>query len=185
MDDKVLKEIESFKMFNPAEDSMEDLPDGPGNYIILLVPGSILPIKFQGIELENISQIEYKGIIYDVIYTGISSKSLRERDYYQHFKGNNAGRSTLRKSLGSLMGLEKIPRDINNPGNGKTKFRDDDESKLSAWMCANLLLLYKPSLKAAEKEKVLINRLNPPLNILGNNNVENRKFRDMLKKLRK
>lgn len=52
-------------------------------------------------------------------------------------------------------------------------------------MCANLLLLYKPSLKAAEKEKVLINSLNPPLNIQGNNNLENRKFRDMLKKLRK
>lgn len=185
MDDKVLKEIESFKLFNPAKDSMRDLPDGPGNYIILLVPGSILPTKIQGVEPENISRIEYMGITYDVIYTGISSKSLRERDYHQHFKGNNAGRSTLRKSLGSLMGLQKIPRDVNNPDNGKTKFRNDDESELSAWMCANLLLLYKPSLKAAEKEKVLINSLNPPLNIQGNNNLENRKFRDMLKKLRK
>ena len=44
---------------------------------------------------------------------GISTVSIRKRDYQQHFIGNNAGKSTLRKSLGSLMGFPKIPRDKN------------------------------------------------------------------------
>ena len=55
-------------------------------------------------------------------------KSLKKRDYKQHFAGNNSGGSTLRKSLGSLMGLKKIPRDKNNPFNGKTKFSETDET---------------------------------------------------------
>lgn len=38
------------------------------------------------------------------------------------------------------MGLKKIPRDKNNPFNGKTKFSETDENKLSEWMRHNLLL---------------------------------------------
>ena len=41
---------------------------------------------------------------YNVVYVGKSSKSLRIRDYKQHFTGT-AGNSTIRKSLGCLLAV--------------------------------------------------------------------------------
>lgn len=131
---------------------------------------------------------EHEGKQYEIIYTGISNKSLRKRDYTQHFTGNNAGKSTLRKSLGSMMGFAKIPRDKNKPQNGKTKFNPQDEATLSAWMKENLLLFYKPGISKEEIEKNeadYIRRYNPPLNIMGNYNEENRLFREKLSELRR
>ena len=43
----------------------------------------------------------------DIVYNGITEKSLQTRDYKNHFVGNNAGRSTLRKSIGSIFGYQK------------------------------------------------------------------------------
>ena len=76
----------------------------------------------------------------EVIYVGISSKSLRNRDFRQHFNGN-AGSSTLRKSIGSLFGFKKIPRS-QNQDDGKTKFNERDESFISDWMRRNLEFYY-------------------------------------------
>lgn len=167
-----------FELFDPMKDKEDKIPDKSGNYIVVLREKVELPV----IDITPIYNM-YKG--YRVIYTGISSKNLRKRDYSQHFTGNNAGRSTLRKSLGSLMGLEKIPRDAKKPENGKTKFTDADEEKLSAWMKENLLLFFLCENEFATLEEFLINELNPPLNIQGNKNEVNQDYRDKLRKLRK
>jgi hypothetical protein len=100
--------------FDPESDSESDIPNLPGNYIICLKPNSKLPKSDFDFESSKFNLLE-------VIYTGIAGKSLRKRDYKQHFTGNNAGSSTLRKSLGSLFGYKKVPRD-KDPSNGKTKF---------------------------------------------------------------
>ena len=83
-------------LFDPLRDTEMSLPDSPGNYIVVLRNSSILPEIGAKPVMKN---LEIDGRQFDVIYTGISSKSLRKRDYGQHFTGNNAGRSTLRKSL--------------------------------------------------------------------------------------
>lgn len=174
-----------FKLFDPKISTMDELPDKPGNYFIVLRVDSQLP----SIGITPIyHKWDYGGMEYDIIYTGISNKSLQARDYKQHFTGNNAGRSTLRKSLGSMMGFAKVPRDIKNPMNGKTKFDMKDEEKLSAWMKENLLLFYKSSTSPKEikdNEIDYIQHYNPPLNIKDNDNEENRSFREMLSKLRR
>ena len=174
-----------YKLFDPQIHTANRLPDELGNYVIVLRSGCQLPPI--GIT-PTYKQWEYEGKRYDIVYTGISNRSLRNRDYAQHFTGNNAGRSTLRKSLGSMMGFNKIPRDKNKPGNGKTKFNPQDEETLSAWMKENLLLFYKPGISKEEIEKNeadYIRRYNPPLNIMGNYNEENRLFREKLSELRR
>lgn len=170
-------------LFDPLRDTEMSLPDSPGNYIVVLRNSSILP----EIGIKSVMKsLGIDGRHFDVIYTGISSKSLRKRDYGQHFTGNNAGRSTLRKSLGSMMGLKKVPRDKNKPDNGKTKFADADEEKLSKWMRENLLLLYckVDEDKVHTLEEQLISELNPPLNLQKNYNAENMAFRAKLSELR-
>lgn len=176
--------VKNFRLFNPQVDTEKDLPDKPGNYFIILREGCQLPsIKITPI----MKKWDLNGAQYDIVYTGVSTVSLRKRDYAQHFTGNNAGRSTLRKSLGSMMGFRKIPRDKNNPGNGKTKFCESDEEKLSQWMRENLLVLYAPcgSVEKIENDEIMyIKSYNPPLNIQNNANEENEEFRKELKRLR-
>lgn len=173
-----------FKLFDPSKMDKSKLPDLPGNYFVVLRKGCQLPT----IDISPIyHKLEYDGEQYDIVYKGISNDSLRKRDYSQHFTGNNAGRSTLRKSLGCMMGFKQVPRDKNKPENGKTKFNDSDEIKLSDWMQKNLLLFYKPCREKEEIEKAeksYIDSYNPPLNMQGNMNEENKQFRDQLKRLR-
>ena len=117
------------------------------------------------------------------MYVGKSSKNLRIRDYNQHFTGT-AGYSTIRKSLGCLLGFKLIPRDINSPQNGKTKFNETDESVLTEWMKDNLLLFHYANNDYADIEKELIRIYNPPLNLQGNFNKINLNFRKELSALR-
>lgn len=184
MKDETIKNL-VFKQLNPEKNLLESLPDSPGNYIVALKNSAKLPeVRINPV----LSQYHYNGCYYDIIYTGISKISLRNRDYKQHFVGNNSGVSTLRKSLGSLMGFKKIPRDKNNPSNGKTKFSEVDEYNLSEWMKCNLLLFFRAEtnvLNIEEIEKELINFYNPPLNIKTNKNTINEDFRKLLKELRK
>ena len=167
----------TFQLFDPTKNSAEQIPDNPGNYIVCLRKGSNLP--HVGIEFET---KPYQGL--QVIYTGIAGKSLRKRDYRQHFTGNNAGSSTLRKSIGSLFGYSKIARD-KNADNGKTKFNLSDEIKLSDWMMKNLILYFKTNSDPDGLENELISSLNPPLNLSKNKNFINLEFRKNLFELRK
>lgn len=179
----ILDLLSHFKMFDPNKDEESKLPISGGNYIILLRESSEIPNK---IGKPTFTEIPFDGKSYRVLYTGISSENhgLRNRDYKNHFKGT-AGKSTLRKSLGSLFGYIKIPRDKNNPTNGKTTFKVDDEEILSNWMKKNLLLLYYANTNYEKIELELINSLNPPLNMKDNHNVVNMDFRNKLHDIRK
>ena len=171
-----IKSSTEFTLFDPEKHDSEHVPDNPGNYIVCLKNGSLLPDIGVSCKMKT-----YQG--FNVIYTGIAGKSLRKRDYRQHFTGNNAGSSTLRKSIGSLFGYAKIARD-KDPNNGKTKFKETDEIKLSKWMQSNLVLYFKSNLKPDDLEDELIRELNPPLNLSKNSNIINQKFRKKLSKLR-
>ena len=165
-----------FTLFDPSKHSSNDIPDNPGNYIVCLRRGSKLPDIGTDYVMKAFQKL-------NVIYTGIAGKSLRKRDYRQHFTGNNAGSSTLRKSLGSLFGYPKIARD-KDPSNGKTKFKERDEIQLSEWMQSNLMLYFKSNLNPDSFENELIEELNPPLNLSKNKNIVNREFRSKLSELR-
>lgn len=178
-DSKGLKSIlETFKKnrFDPSADSEIIIANSSGNYILCLKKNSTLPTVSIKPILTNFEELE-------VIYTGIASGSLRTRDFRQHFKGNNAGRSTLRKSLGVLFGYKQIPRD-SDPTTGKTKFNIEDEQKLSEWMCNNLIMYFLPTSDFKYIEIELINQFNPPLNLKDNSNIINLDFRRLLSSLR-
>jgi hypothetical protein len=108
---------------------------------------------------------------------------MRTRDYKQHFKGNNAGRSTLRKSLGVFFGYKRIPKD-KNPESGKTKYQEKDEIQLTEWMHENLIMFFLPTGNYEKLEGQIIAILNPPLNLKGNTNLINKEFRTLLHQLR-
>lgn len=165
-----------FQIFDPKENDIESVPSKPGNYIVVLRKDSKLPDI--GIP---VTYCEFKG--YNVIYTGLASKSLKDRDIKKHFNGT-AGGSTLRKSLGCLFGYDLIPRDSQYDTNKKTKFNDADESRLSDWMREHLLLFYYSNENYKEIESRLIQELNPPLNLNENNHDINSEFRGRLSSLR-
>lgn len=171
-----IKSTNEFELFDFEKHDSEHIPDNPGNYIVCLKRGSKLPDIGVSCTMKT-----YKEL--NVIYTGIAGKSLRKRDYKQHFTGNNAGSSTLRKSLGSMFGYPKIARD-KDPSNGKTKFNETDEIKLSEWMKSNLVLYFKSNSSPDELENELISELNPPLNLSKNSNIINLQFRKRLSELR-
>jgi len=162
--------------FDPLFDTELIIPNKPGNYIICLRIGSVLPSSEIVPKMKKYEEL-------NVIYTGVSAKSLRGRDYKQHFTGNNAGRSTLRESLGSLMKFHKVPRD-KDPATGKTKFMESDERKLTQWMHSNLILFFYSNNNYKSIEDELISYFNPPLNLQGNKNSINLDFRYLLSKLR-
>ena len=174
----LISNLDSFKVnrFDPKKDSETMIANSSGNYILCLKKNSKLPTVSIKPILTN-----FEGL--QVIYTGIAGVSLRTRDFRQHFKGNNAGRSTLRKSLGVLFGYKQIPRD-SDPTTGKTKFDNADEIKLSEWMCDNLVMFFLPTLDFNSIEIELINHFNPPLNLKDNSNTINFEFRRLLSSLR-
>ena len=116
-----------------------------------------------------------------MIYTGKDDKNLRKRIYTQHL-GTNAGRSTLRQSLGCLFGYTQIKRD--NGKNDLAKFQEEDELSLQAWMKNNLLFYFLPNDPPKPLEERLIDELNPPLNLQGNHHAVNSSFRKRLSALR-
>ena len=155
------------------------LPNVAGNYVFILRKGSQLP----KVDIEpKIPEVTLNGNTYQAIYTGIASKSLRNRDYSNHFVDNDASRSTLRKSIGSLFGYDLIPR---KEGDLKyKKFKPADEEKLTEWMMSNLLLAFVENADPKPLEEKLIAELNPPLNLEKNTNMVNKEFRALLSKLR-
>lgn len=170
--------LESFKAncFDPKLDEESKIDNSPGNYILCLRKNAKLPTVSIAPTLTK-----FDGL--NVIYTGIAGGSLRMRDFRQHFKGNNAGRSTLRKSLGVLFGYKQIPRD-KDPATGKTKFNQKDEQELTDWMLENIIMFFLPTDDFNTIEIMLINHFNPPLNLKDNHNNINANFRQLLSSLR-
>jgi hypothetical protein len=173
---KKILDIFKLNRFDPQVDNETKVNNSSGNYIICLRKNSKLPSV---VIIPKLTKFE--GL--NVIYTGIAGGSLRTRDYRQHFKGNNAGRSTLRKSLGVLFGYTQIPRD-KYPNNGKTKFNDKKEQKLTEWMYSNLIMFFFANTDFDSIEIKLINYFNPPLNLKSNHNNINSDFRRLLSSLR-
>ena len=166
-----------FKLWDPQK--KESLPSCAGNYIFLLRQGvELLQPKMD--EKPVYKTIVHEGVEYNVLYTGIG-EDLNGRIIKTHY-GDNAGKSTLRKSLGCLRGFDFIPRDKKD--NGKTKFKPEDENKITEWMVENLIVLYKENPNYKMEEGKLIDKYNPPLNIQHNNNVVNMSYRDKLSRLR-
>lgn len=170
----------NFKLFDPMTMDSSMLPNVAGNYVFLLRKGSQLP----QVDINpQIPEVTLDGNTYQAIYTGIASESLRQRVYRIHFIGNNASRSTLRKSIGSLFGYDLIPR---KEGDLKhKKFKPNDEEKLTKWMKNNLLLAFVENADPESMEDKLIAELNPPLNLDKNDNTVNAEFRALLSKLRR
>jgi len=110
-----------------------DYPKQPGIYGFVLADKSTLGQFGQGGQL---------------LYVGISKDSLHSRDFNQHFKAGQSGRSTLRRSLGAALKdklrLKAIPRggasDTKRFDN--YKFTADSEERLTAWMLQNLKIGY-------------------------------------------
>ena len=165
------------ELFDPQINSFHHIPDNSGNYLVCLKKDSNLPDI-----AVNYEMVDYQS--FRVIYTGIAGTSLRNRDYKKHFIGNNAGSSTLRKSLGSLFGYPKIARD-KDPNTGKTKFNEIDEIELSKWMKSNLVLFFLSNMNPNKFEDELIKIFNPPLNLSKNKNTINLEFRKKLSELRR
>lgn len=172
----ILLKTLSQNLFDPLADNENAIDNTSGNYILCLRTKSKLPTIAIAPKVTM-----FNGLA--VIYTGIASKSLRTRDYRQHFEGNNAGRSTLRKSLGVLFGYKLIPSD-KDPKTGKTKFSIKDEIELTNWMRSNLLMFTLPTAKYTNLEIKLINHFNPPLNLKNNHNSINAEFRQLLSGMR-
>ena len=164
-----------FKMFDPLSGNPVFIPDVPGFYLICMRQSIVLPGLMDQPQFSTYNDLR-------VLYIGVSNRSLRKRDFIQHFNGN-AGNSTLRKSLGVLFGYKLIPRD-RNILNGKTKFCNVDEQALSNWMKKSLLLFYAIHNSPNNVESMLIRRYNPPLNLKGNYNPTNKTFRDYIRLLR-
>ena len=169
----------NFKIFDPMTMDSNMLPNVAGNYVFLLRKGSQLP----QVDINpQIPEVTLDGNAYQAIYTGIARKCLRNRDYRNHFVDNDASRSTLRKSIGSLFGYDLIPR---KEGDLKyKKFKPADEEKLTEWMMSNLLLAFVENADPKSMEDKLIAELNPPLNLEMNHNKVNAEFRALLSKLR-
>lgn len=180
-----MKEIYEYKMFDPIQIG-KGLPSGtPGNYIFLMRPDAKLPEGIIDCQ-PTFKTLNYEGEEYRVLYTGVTEKdTLYERIFKTHF-GDNAGKSTLRKSLGCLWGYPFILRDKNpNPSKKpKTKYRDEDEQAITQWMKKNLLVLFVQNFNCDSEETELIKAYNPPLNLNKNKNVINCEYRSMIRKLR-
>jgi hypothetical protein len=117
----------------------------------------------------------YVGIAPRYMANRISTQNLRKRIRY-HFRGNAAG-STLRLTLGCLLGLE-----LRRVGSGKRMtFGKSGEAALSTWMAEHAHVCWIEHPEPWALESHLIAQLDLPLNI--DQNARN-PFRSCLKEIR-
>ena len=164
--------LKDFIAFDPMSDCGNIIPKTPGNYLVTIRDISALPTSGHKV----ITQ-QFRG--HELIYTGITKRDLNHRIWKSHIS-SHAGRSTLRLTLGCLLGYTLIPRDKNSPNNGKVRFNADDERELRDWMKKNLLFYFLPNDNPKEFESELIKQFNPPLNLSENESPINREFREDL-----
>ncbi|MEW1829024.1 GIY-YIG nuclease family protein [Streptomyces sp. NPDC088196] len=117
----------------------------------------------------------YVGIAPRYMANRTSTQNLRKRVRY-HYRGNAAG-STLRLTLGSLLGLE-----LRRVGSGKRMtFGKAGEATLSEWMADNARVCWIERSEPWELESQFISRLDLPLNLDQN---RHNAFHGQLKELR-
>ncbi|WP_344429407.1 GIY-YIG nuclease family protein [Streptomyces lavendulocolor] len=121
------------------------------------------------------AQLLYVGIAPRHMATRTSSQNLRKWVRY-HFRGNAAG-STLRLTLGCLLGLE-----LRRVGSGKRMtFGKAGEAALSQWMAEHARVCWVEHPEPWTAESELIARLDVPLNLDQN---QHNAFHPRLKELR-
>lgn len=166
--------LEGYTKYDPQVNMPREIPSEPGNYIVVLRNGSMLPRTGDDVVMRDFDGQK-------VIYTGVSA-NLKKRIGHDHLKGHSSF-STFRISLGCLLGHKLIHR--NRIPDGKHfRFSSEDEAALSEWIKNNLVFYYKPSPDYERLEEMLIERLNPPVNLDKNESPINAEFRAMLKELR-
>ncbi|MET9471029.1 GIY-YIG nuclease family protein [Streptomyces sp. NPDC002922] len=117
----------------------------------------------------------YVGIAPRHMSNRTSTQNLRKRVRY-HYRGNAAG-STLRLTLGCLLGLE-----LRRVGGGtRLTFGKAGESTLSQWMADNAQVCWLEHEKPWIMESEFISQLDVPLNLDQN---RHNGFHDRLKELR-
>ncbi|MGW1130875.1 GIY-YIG nuclease family protein [Streptomyces griseoluteus] len=117
----------------------------------------------------------YVGIAPRYMANRTSTQNLRKRVRY-HYRGNAAG-STLRLTLGCLLGLE-----LRRVGSGKRMtFGKVGEPTLSQWMADNARVCWIEQNEPWDLESQLISRLDLPLNLDQN---RHNAFHSRLKELR-
>ncbi|MCG2784603.1 MAG: hypothetical protein L6461_05815 [Anaerolineae bacterium] len=140
----------------------------------------IYAIGFDGIEFPLASAI-HKIKPNDIIYIGKAEDSQRERDANSHFKSDQTGHSTVRRSLGAILrkklGFMPVPRSFTETSNKRFvnyKYSLEGENKLTEWMIDNLSLSYwewNDSIENLRKaEKQVIRFFTPILNLANNPN---------------
>lgn len=101
----------------------------------------------------------YVGIAPRRMATRVSTQNLRKRVRY-HFRGNAAG-STLRLTLGCLLGLE-----LRRVGSGqRMTFGKAGEAELGRWMAEHARVCWVTCPEPWQVESDLISRLDLPLNL--------------------
>ncbi|MFI9767383.1 GIY-YIG nuclease family protein [Streptomyces sp. NPDC052415] len=117
----------------------------------------------------------YVGIAPRHMANRTSTQNLRKRVRY-HYRGNAAG-STLRLTLGCLLGIE-----LRRVGSGKRMtFGKAGEATLSQWMADNARVCWLEQREPWDLESQLITELDLPLNLDQNHHNA---FHSRLKKLR-
>jgi hypothetical protein len=117
----------------------------------------------------------YIGIAPRYMANRTSTQNLRKRVRY-HYRGNAAG-STLRLTLGCLLGLE-----LRRVGSGKRMtFGKAGEATLSQWMADNARVCWIEQSEPWDLESQLISQLDLPLNLDQN---RHNAFHSRLKELR-
>lgn len=175
---KITTLIENLSLFDPEIDSQKILPKETGIYIICFKKNSIVPSELKNVIFELCQNLR-------VLYVGITNakEGIRGRIKGNHFK-ENAGGSTLRKSLGVFFKYKLIAKD-KNASNNKKKFSKDNELELSNWMKKNLYFFYKVLQYPNNIEQELINLFKPPLNLDKSNHIiENQEIRKRISFLR-
>lgn len=164
-----------FKIFDPVQDSINNIPESKGVFIVLLKRIDHYFIFESTGLFPDFSNYEIGKWCYPIAYIG-SSVNLRSRIWNQCLNGT-ADKMTLRKSIGVLMGLKF------DQTNGYKRFIKPDETTLSEWMRENLMFLYCDEQESLT-EVELIAKFNPPFNIKNNTNPVNAEFREKLSGLR-
>ena len=106
----------------------------------------------------DVDRLLYVGIAPRHMNGRTSSQNLRKR-LRNHYRGN-ASSSTLRLTLGCLLGL-----DLQRMGNGRLTFGTTGEAQLSEWMHEHARVCWYPTDQPWLIESEAIRRLDLPLNL--------------------
>lgn len=176
-------QTDDFSPFDPLTMRQNVLPTKSGNYLIILRIAVSLPQNASINITPQFTSIEYNGDCYAVAYVEKSNKSIRE-SYKRHFLGT-ADSSTIRKSIGCLMGFKlKSDNMYSSSLSSKKRFNDMEEQVITEWMRKNLMVLYYANNDFKINGQELMKTYNPPLNLQGNFHKVNAEYRKQLSALR-